>query len=167
MERIFLALVLACVGAAGSVTLRSQAPAAPKQTAPAAKAGLPPCDANNGGLTLPAGFCALVVHEGGIGPGRHIVVNDNGDIYVILRDRGIVGLRDTNGDGKADVVSERFGDAGGTGLELRNGYLYYAAVTHIGRFKLTPGELVPSGPAEIVVDGFPVGGGHAQKDIAF
>ena len=56
---------------------------------------------------------------------------------------------------------------GGTGLELRNGYLYYAAVTHIGRFKLTPGELKPAGPAEIVVDGFPVGGGHAEKDIAF
>ena len=39
--------------------------------------------------------------------------------------------------------------------------------THIGRFKLTPGELKPAGPAEIVVDGFPVGGGHAEKDIAF
>jgi len=146
---------------------------------PAAKAGLPSCDANNGGLTLPPGFCALVVHEGGIGEGRHIVVNDNGDIYVILRrgarpspnepfsEGGIVGLRDTNGDGKADVVSEKFGTVGGTGLELRNGYLYYAAITHIGRFKLTPGELKPAGPAEIVVDGFPVGGGHAEKDIAF
>jgi glucose/arabinose dehydrogenase len=170
MKRIVLALVLACAGAAGSVTLNSQAPA---------KAGLPACDANNGGLTLPAGFCALVVHQGGIGEGRHIVVNDNGDIYVILRrgarpsptepfsSGGIVGLRDTNGDGKVDVVSEKFGTVGGTGLELRNGYLYYAAITHIGRFKLTPGELKPAGPAEIIVDGFPVGGGHAEKDIAF
>ena len=180
MKRIFLALALTCVGAAGSVTLSGQGPAAPKQAAtPAAKAGLPSCDADNGGLTLPAGFCALVVHEGGIGEGRHIVVNDNGDIYVIVRrgarpsptepfsPGGIVGLRDTNGDGKVDVVSEKFGDVGGTGLELRSGYLYYAAVTHIGRFKLTPGELKPAGPAEIVVDGFPVGGGHAEKDIAF
>ena len=116
MKRIFLALVLTCLGAAGSVTLNSQGPAAPKQAAmPAAKAGLPSCDADNGGLTLPAGFCALVVHEGGIGAGRHIVVNDNGDIYVILRDRGIVGLRDTNGDGKADVVTEKFGASAVTG----------------------------------------------------
>ncbi len=180
MKRIFLAFVATCVGAAGSVMLSGQGPAAPKPAAtPTAKAGLPSCDANNGGLTLPAGFCALVVHEGGIGEGRHIVVNDNGDIYVILRRGprpsptepfsagGIVGLRDTNGDGKADVVSEKFGAIGGTGLELRNGYLYYAATTHIGRFKLTPGELVPAGAAEIVVDGFPVGGGHAEKDIAF
>ena len=175
MKRIFLALVITCVSATASVTLRGQGPAALK---PAAKAGLPSCDANNGGLTLPPGFCALVVHEGGIGEGRHIVVNDNGDIYVILRrgprpspnepfsPGGIVGLRDTDGDGKADVVSEKFGTVGGTGLELRNGYLYYAATTHIGRFKLT-GELKPAGPAEIVVDGFPVGGGHAEKDIAF
>jgi glucose/arabinose dehydrogenase len=170
--------VLTCVAAAGSVTLSGQTPAAPKPSA-TPKAGLPSCDADNGGLTLPAGFCALVVHDGGIGEGRHIVVNDNGDIYVILRrgarpsptepfsPGGIVGLRDTNGDGKADVVSEKFGTIGGTGLELRNGYLYYAATTHIGRFKLTPGELKPAGPAEIVVDGFPVGGGHAEKDIAF
>ncbi len=166
MKRIFLVLVLTCVAPAGSVTLSGQK-------------GLPSCDANNGGLTLPAGFCALVVHEGGIGEGRHIVVNDNGDIYVILRrgsrpsptepfsPGGIVGLRDTNGDGKADVVTEKFGTVGGTGLELRNGYLYYAATTHIGRFKLTPGELKPAGAPEIVVDGFPAGGGHAEKDIAF
>ena len=180
MKRIFLALVLACAGAAGPVTLSGQGAAASKQAAPpAAKGGLPSCDADNGGLTLPPGFCALVVHDGGIGEGRHIVVNDNGDIYVILRRGarpsekepfsagGIVGLRDTNGDGKADVVSEKFGTVGGTGLELRNGYLYYAATTHIGRFKLTPGELRPSGDAEIIVDGFPVGGGHAEKDIAF
>src|SRR5687768_5345062 len=180
MKRLMLALVLVCVGTAAPVPVRGQVPAAPKPAqGTVAKAGLPSCDADNGGLTLPPGFCALVVHEGGIGEGRHIVVNDNGDIYVILRRGprpsptepyaagGIVGLRDTNGDGKVDVVSEKFGTVGGTGLELRNGYLYYAATTHIGRFKLTPGELRPAGAAEIVVDGFPVGGGHAEKDIAF
>ena len=80
---------------------------------------------------------------------------------------GIFGFRDTNGDGKADVVTEKFGEMGGTGLELRNGYLYFASPTAIGRFKLTPGELKPAGPAEIVVDGLPAGGGHAEKDITF
>lgn len=160
-----LGLVMTCVGATGSVTLSGQR-------------GLPSCDADNGGLTLPAGFCALVVHEG-VGEGRHIVVTDSGDIYVILRrgpvpaagqprqPGGIVGFRDTNGDGKADVATEKFGDVGGTGLELRNGYLYFASPTAIGRFKLTPGELKPAGPAEIIVDGLPAGGGHAEKDITF
>jgi glucose/arabinose dehydrogenase len=165
LKILILALVITCGGAAGSVTLSGQR-------------SLPSCDADSGGLTLPAGFCALVVHEG-VGEARHIVVNDNGDIYVILRrgpvppagqprqPGGIFGFRDTNGDGKADVVTEKFGDTGGTGLELRNGYLYFASPTAIGRFKLTPGELKPAGPAEIVVDGFPEGGGHAEKDIAF
>jgi glucose/arabinose dehydrogenase len=163
MKRLMLALVIACFGAAGSVTLSGQR-------------GLPSCDPDNGGITLPAGFCALVVSPG-VGEARHLVVNTNGDIYAILR-RGpagapgaprpgsIVGLRDTNGDGKADVT-EKFGTIGGTGLELHNGYLYYATTSSIERFKLTPGELKPAAPAEIVVGGFPVGGGHGEKDIAF
>ena len=41
-------------------------------------------DELNGGLYLPGGFEALVVTEG-VGPSRHIAVNDNGDIYVKLR----------------------------------------------------------------------------------
>ena len=87
MKRSMLALVIGFLGVASSVGLSGQKPAAPQQTpASAAKAGgLPSCDPDNGGLTLPAGFCALVVHPGGIGEGRHIVVNDNGDIYVIVR----------------------------------------------------------------------------------
>ena len=165
MKRLMLALLVACLAVLGSTRASGQK-------------ALPSCDPDNGGLTLPPGFCALVVHPGGTGEARHIVVNDNGDIYVILRrgpappagqqrePGGIFGLRDTNGDGKADIT-ERFGDVGGTGLELRNGYLYFASTTSIGRFKLTPGQLKPAGAAEIVVDGFPAGGGHAEKDIAF
>jgi hypothetical protein len=72
MKRSMLALVIGFLGVASSVGVSGQK-------------GLPSCDPDNGGLTLPPGFCALVVHPGGIGEGRHIVVNDNGDIYVITR----------------------------------------------------------------------------------
>src|SRR5262245_57561559 len=87
----------------------------------------PSCAADNGGLMLPGGFCALVVANE-TGPARHLVVAANGDIYVALRNApnqpgGVLALRDTSGDGQADV-RERFGDSGGTGLLLRNGYLY-------------------------------------------
>ena len=72
----------------------------------------PKTDADNGGLFLPEGFGALVVADS-VGPTRHIAVNDNGDIYVKLRigdgDKGNVALRDTTGDGKADII-QRFGD---------------------------------------------------------
>ena len=73
---------------------------------------IPKTDSDNGGLVLPDGFGALVVVDS-IGESRHLAVNHNGDIYVKLRintgDKGNVALRDTNGDGKADIV-ERFGD---------------------------------------------------------
>ena len=40
-------------------------------------------DSDNGGLTLPEDFCALVVADD-LGPARHIQVNDQGDIYISL-----------------------------------------------------------------------------------
>src|SRR5690348_5126775 len=74
------------------------------------------CDADNGGLVLPPGFCALVVVRG-LGAARHIAVRPNGDLYVAINNSaagpgGIVALRDTDGDGRADV-QERFGPTGG------------------------------------------------------
>jgi len=59
------------------------------------------------GLTLPTGFSAVVVHEGQ-GLARHIDVAPNGDIYIASRN-GLSAMRDTNRDGKPDVVST-FGD---------------------------------------------------------
>jgi glucose/arabinose dehydrogenase/cytochrome c553 len=120
---------------------------------------LPPGDVDNGGLIIPGGFEALVVIDS-IGPTRHIAVNDNGDIYAKLRfsrDKlgGTIGLRDLNGDGKADSVV-RFGDyedVGGSavGVTIHNGYLYTSTVRQVLRNKLTPGELVPSSRTEIIL----------------
>ena len=39
------------------------------------------CDADNGGLKLPQGFCALVAADG-LGAARHLAVAPNGDVYV-------------------------------------------------------------------------------------
>ena len=47
-------------------------------------AASPGCDPDNGGITLPAGFCALVAVDG-LGPARHIAVAPNGDVYVALQ----------------------------------------------------------------------------------
>ena len=97
-------------------------------------AGLPACDADNGGIKLPEGFCALVAADS-LGAARHIVVAPNGDLYVTLmpsqgQPPGVVGLRDTNGDGKMDVT-ERFGDKSSTGIAIRNGYVYIATVSSV------------------------------------
>src|SRR5687767_2458362 len=69
---------------------------------------LPKGSPGNRGLFLPVGFEAVVVAEK-VGLARHLAVNSNGDIYVKLRTpdankRGSVALRDTDNDGKADII---------------------------------------------------------------
>src|SRR6476646_5833422 len=109
-------------------------------------AAAPACDPDNGGITLPKGFCAFVAADG-IGSARHLAVAPNGDVYVALQGRragggGVVALRDADGDGKFEV-KETFGSGSATGIALRNGYLYLAHPTTIERFKMTPGQLKP------------------------
>src|SRR5262245_26107810 len=123
---------------------------------PASRAATLACDADNGGLTLPAGFCALVVATD-LGPARHMAVAANGDVFVALRTRGeaagIVGLRDADGDGRMEI-QEKFGK-GGTGIAIRNGYLYLATTTSVERYKMTEGQLKPATTSEVVVSELP------------
>jgi glucose/arabinose dehydrogenase len=124
---------------------------------------------DNGGITLPDGFQAVVVADS-VGPARHIVSDDDGDIYVALSEaqngNGIAALRDENSDGKADVI-EYFGNLTGTGIQLHNGYLYRSSDTSIVRYEINGDELVPSSEAETVVGGFPDQGSHAAKSFTF
>jgi glucose/arabinose dehydrogenase len=142
--------------------------AAPASAAPA-------CDADNGGLKLPQGFCAMAVADG-LGYARHAVAAANGDLYVALRASGgkpggLVALRDSKGDGHFDVM-QKFGDGladngSATGIALHEGHLYVAQPTQVVRYKMTPGQLVPQGQPEIVVSGFDSAREHADKAIAF
>lgn len=138
---------------------------------------LPKGDAGNGGLFLPGNFEAVVVADS-IGPARHIALNDNGDIYVKLRESkegegGNVALRDLNNDGRADSIV-RFGDYDNSGglancMRIHNGYLYYASELVVYRNKLTPGKLIPESPAEVVLTEEDSRGSHwhITKPIAF
>jgi len=127
------------------------------------------CDAGNGGITLPAGFCATVFADD-LGVARHIAVNSNGDVYVALQSLhhggGIVALRDTTGDGHADVV-RYFGTASGTGIGIHNGYLYFASNAEVLRYKLLPSQLLPDQHPQVVVSGFPEQHELSAKTIAF
>ena len=137
-----------------------------------ARAADPACDADNGGIKLPQGFCATVVAEN-VGSARHLLVAPNGDLFVSLESGGgaggsggVVALRDTNGDGKMDA-REKFGTGSATGIAMRNGFLYFATTTSVIRYKVPPGELKPSGGPEIIVDGLPERRQHAEKGLAF
>ncbi|RMH19676.1 MAG: sorbosone dehydrogenase [Gemmatimonadetes bacterium] len=132
------------------------------------------CD-DTTGLTLPDGFCAELVAE--VPGARHITVAPNGDIFVAVRNTvrrgasgrervpgGVVALRDTDGDGHADV-QERFGDDGGTGIWLDGEWLYFAPDDRVLRYHIPPGSLRPDGPAEVIVSGLPAGTSHSAKSI--
>ncbi|HVN05484.1 MAG TPA: hypothetical protein VMT86_13760 [Bryobacteraceae bacterium] len=123
------------------------------------------CDPDNGGLTLPSGFCALVVAND-LGEARHAVVAPNGDLYVALMNGGVVALHDANGDGRFEV-KEKFGSGSATGIALHDGYLWIAHRNSVERYKMTPGQLKPSGQPEVVVSGLPGVFQHGDKGIAF
>ena len=64
--------------------------------------------------------------------------------------KGLVALRDTGGDGRADEV-EVFGDYDdtgdyGTAMRIHDGYIYFSTAGEVYRQKITPGRLVPDGP---------------------
>lgn len=127
------------------------------------------CDPDNGGLVLPDGYCAMVVADS-LGPARHLAVRDNGDIYVRMRENegegGIVALRDVDGDGRPDVQRRFTDEAGGTGIEIHDGHLYYSTTVSIHRISLEDGALVPEASPETVASGFPEQNSHAAKSLA-
>ncbi|CAN5885965.1 sorbosone dehydrogenase family protein [soil metagenome] len=165
-----VALLGACGGPEGQEGTAAGEPTAQRTVA------LPACDPDNGGLTLPQGFCALVAHEG-VGAARHIAVAPDGRVYVAIQTRrgqegqteqgGIVALRDTDGDGRLDERSDRFGPEGGTGIAVQDGYLYFAPNTYVVRWQLADAELQPTGQLDTVVSGFPEQRSHAAKPLAF
>ncbi len=132
------------------------------------------CDPDNGGITLPDGFCALVVADS-VGGARHLEVAPNGDVFVALRntrgpDRsmvpgGIVLLRDTDGDGRADQTF-RFGENGGNEVLLGDDVLYFATDDAVLRYPFPMGAAVPSGPPDTLISGLPNTLNHRAKSLA-
>jgi glucose/arabinose dehydrogenase len=126
-------------------------------------------DRDNGGITLPENFGAAVVVDT-LGRGRHLVVNDNGDIYVHLRrltpdGHAIIAMRDNDGDGRADEM-EGFSEVTGTGIRIHNGFLYYSSRTEVYRSRLIEGSLVPDSGIDTLVR-MVDGTGHMEKTFDF
>lgn len=142
------------------------------------------CAPDNGGLTLPAGFCASVFADH-LGQARHLVVAGDGMVYVntwrspyrkgakIPPGGFLVALRDADGDGVAETI-ERFGEdsaksgaVGGTGIAIYKGYLYAETTGRIVRYLLQPGRLVPqAAELDVIVDNLPMKGAHTMHAFA-
>ncbi|AYA36774.1 sorbosone dehydrogenase [Hymenobacter oligotrophus] len=126
-------------------------------------------DADNAGLKLPAGFGALVVAETG-GRARHIATTPEGTMFVKLNrpnasGNGILMLRPGTG-GKAEVASG-FGKYGGTGIAVKNGYLYASSDQEVFRYKLDDkGQVTNPDKPEKIVTGLINRRQHESKSIA-
>jgi len=153
-----------------------------RSSAPAANSTASSCTGDNGGLTLLTGFCATIFADS-IGHARHIVVAQNGDVYVNTwsgqyfgGDKGppngfLVLLRDTTRDGRADVVTHfgatpDKGGHGGTGIALHNGALYAEEHSTIVRYQLPPNGGAPADTPVTIVRGLPVTGDHPMHPFA-
>lgn len=124
----------------------------------------------NAALQAPPGFRVSLFAEG-LKDARWLAVAPSGDVFLAESSAGRVTLlRDSDGDGKADVVTvfaSGFDDP--HGLAVRPGYLYVADTDAVWRLKYEPGQTKASGkPEQVTPDGaFGGGGGHWTRNIAF
>ncbi len=117
-------------------------------------------------IVLPAGFSASKTVTD-LGRARHIAVAPNGDIYVKLEKlkdgKGIYCLHDSNGDGKADQVTG-FGNYVGTGITIKNNYLYASSNSEVFRYKFKDGKADETSEEKIIT-GLVDQGQHNSKSI--
>lgn len=158
IKQLFLLSCILCVAGITSANDTTRVPV---------PSGLGP-DEISAGISLPTGFGAIAVVDS-LGRARHLVVNQNGDVYVKLErlknGKGIYRLRDTNGDGKADQITG-FGNYAGTGIAIKNGYLYASSNTSVFRYKLGANNEVDTTSVEMIVKGLVDKGQHNSKSIA-
>ena len=126
----------------------------------------PPCAADNAGLTLPTGFCAIIAADS-LGRARHMAVLPNGDLAVAVsgNNGGVVVLRDADGDGVMET-RKKFGAKGGNGIAFYNNSLYFAYDNAVVRWRWTAGAMEPAGAPDTIVSGLAMGRQHAAKSIA-
>jgi len=172
VRTLVAALFVAAIGCDAQPTALS--PQADEQIAAQVVPGSqvqPICDTDNGGLTVPGGFCALVVHDATTPAGdparaRHIAVAPNGDIFVAIDSEGggVLALRDTDGDGKPDETA-MFGSDPGHGLAFAAPFLWFATDDRVERYRMSPASLTPVSGPDVIVSGMPDDGDHTTKSI--
>jgi glucose/arabinose dehydrogenase len=124
--------------------------------------------ADPAGLKLPQRFTANKVSDN-IGRSRHIAVTPQGAIYVKLArpnaGKGILYLKDDNGNGVFNTVSG-FGNYGGTGIAVKNGYLYASSDEEVFRYKLNAkNEVINPDQPEKIITGLINRHEHESKSI--
>ena len=128
------------------------------------------------GITLPPGFTATLFADK-IGHARHMAVAADGTVYVNTwsgvyynNDKPpaggfVVALKDKDNDGGSDVTkrfgeSQKEGSAGGTGIGIYDGKVYYEINDRIESLKIPADGVTFTGKPDVIVSGMPLGGDH-------
>ena len=97
---------------------------------------------NQTNILAPQGFSVEIIAKD-LGALRHMTVSKNGDVYVnrskLQEGKGIVALKDSNGDGVIDD-RKQFADVPGTGILFHEDYLYAFSKSGGYRYKLDENE---------------------------
>ncbi len=171
-------LKAAAMASVGTALLLTGAMALSVQAQPKPAMGKGAACANTDiGITLPPGFCATIFADN-LGNTRHIAVAADGTVYANTWNgssyfRGtkgdpngfLVAIQDTDHDGKGDKITyfgttPTEGSKGGTGIGLYKNAVYAEMNDEIVRYPLAKGSDVPTGKAEVILSGMPLGGDH-------
>jgi glucose/arabinose dehydrogenase len=118
-------------------------------------------------VKVPQGFTISVIAETGART-RHIAVTTNGLIYLKLArpfNGKAVLVYKLGADGKATMVSG-FGNYGGTGIYIKDDYLYASSNTEVFRYKLnTANEVIAPEKPERIIMGLKMKNQHETKSI--
>lgn len=170
-------LVTFVCGACGSTESSASADATSTPMTSGAPSSLADrCDADNAGLVLPDGFCAMEFHPGGAGA-RHLDVRDDGSVFVavpavrrrgqVTEPGGILVLQDRDGDGRADTETWLGrGVAGGNEVLLDGETVWVAPNDAVLRYTLPADSTSPTEGPDTVVQGLPTNGNHTTKSVA-
>ena len=118
-------------------------------------------------LKTPQGFHTQIIADG-LGAARHLAVARQGLLYVKLaklkNGKGIIVLED-NGDGKP-YKETGFGNYTGTGITVKDGWLYTSSNTDIYRYRINEhGEVMDTAHAQRIVTGLLDRHEHNSKSI--
>jgi glucose/arabinose dehydrogenase len=118
------------------------------------------------GLKLPTGFNAAIIADK-LGGTREIAVTPQNDIYVKLnRTKNGKGILFLHQEGDKATVKAGFGTYGGTGVYVKNGYLYASSDEEVFRYKLNAqNEVISPDQPEKIVTGLLSRREHEAKAI--
>ena len=119
-------------------------------------------------LKLPGNFRAEIIADN-LGAARHLAVSKQGLVYVKLaklkEGKGIIVLGAVNSDGRP-AKETGFGNFIGTGMYIKDDYLYASSNTDVYRYRLNDrGEVIDTAAPERVVTGLLDRHEHNSKSI--